>query len=190
MALTYKALEDLVAQIAQEAPACPPNQITLNLSRSVREFLARTQLWKISTPITIEALSTVYTFPTDEDIYIDTIDNASISGTSWIDEVELEDELQFIVSSEFAQQHDGETMIVKASAVPYSIPCKIPSRLVNRYAEFLKAGALSYIYGSKQKPYSDANKAVEQADKFRKGLRRGSKDEANRNKRTNSNWSC
>ena len=65
MALTYSALDDLTAQIIQEAPGCPPNQVTLHLSRAVREFLIRTQAWKATFSVTIEVLSTCLLYTSD-----------------------------------------------------------------------------------------------------------------------------
>jgi len=190
MALIYKALEDLTAQIQQEAPACPFNQVTLNLARAVREFLQRTQVWKATVSVEIEALTTVYQFNTEDDVYIDTIDSVEIEGSDYIHDVELTEEIEFTVSSQFAADHDGETMVLKAVVVPYSLPAPIPSRIVNRYAEFLRAGALSYIYGTTGRPYSNAQKAVGEADKFSKGLRRASTDAELKNKRVSVNWSC
>jgi len=190
MALTYSALDDLTAQIIQEAPGCPPNQVTLHLSRAVREFLIRTQAWKATFSVTVEILSTTYSIPTEEDIYIDTINSAEIDKVSYLDDVELSNELEFTVSSEFATEHDGENLIIKAVVVPYTLPCIIPSRIVNRYAEFLRAGALSYIYGTTGRPYSNEQKSIKEGIKFQKGLRRGISDTESENKRISVNWSC
>jgi len=188
MSLTYRALEDLTSQILQEVPGCPPNQVTLNLSRAVREFLQRTQIWKAKVSIPIDTLTTVYSFDTSEDIYIDEVCGVEIEGVGYLSDIELTGEIEFTVSSQFVSDHDGETMVLEAAVVPYSLPCAIPSRIVNRYSEFLKAGALSYIFGSVNRPYSNVQKADESVIKFRKGLRRGTRDAEAKNKRVSVNW--
>ena len=176
MSITYSALEDLRNLIHQEVPSCSLNQVTLNLSRAVREFLIRTKIWEKVFTVDIISGVTEYHVDVDADIYIDTINDAEIDGVSYLSDVELSGECDVTISDDFSKVHDNEVLILKVVAIPYSIPCEIPSRIINRYSEFFIAGALSYLYSSTNKPYSNPQKAVDKLYIYKQGLRRASRD--------------
>lgn len=188
MSLTYSALDDLTDTLMQEAPGCPRNQVTYQLSRAVREFLIRTKAWKSKISIPMESDKTVYTFDVVPDVYVDELDSSYIEGMDALGDVELIGEIEFEVSSEFADQNADSLLELTCSIVPLVLPCTIPTRLVNRYSEILTDGALAYIFGSIGKAYSNPGEAQGRKMNFKRGIRRSLHDLSSSNKGKSTSW--
>ncbi len=183
MALSMRAVEDLYSQIKIYAPNCPPNQMSLQLSRAIKEFLIRTNLWKLKVPIDIVAGTMVYDVSFGEDVFIDDIISVTFGDYDHIDSFELTDDTQLTIDSEFSTEHDGHTMILNAVICPHTFACNIPSRIINRYSEFFVAGALVNICSIPNRLYSNDKIAVMMDNKWQEGLTRASADEASGNKK-------
>lgn len=188
MALNFNTLDDLYAQIKQYVPSCPPNQIKLQLSRSVRDFFIKTEVWVARNSIGIEVGTTVYDLDFNSSVFVNKIYSAYIDNYDVLDEIELIDNVTIEVSSDFATNYDGYSVDVQSILSPFDLPCDIPSRMVNRYSDFFIAGAVMNITGIPSKLYTDPALEAKMAVKWQQGLDRAEIDSVTGNKRKVQVW--
>jgi len=184
MALTLTALEDLESTILQYVPKCPPNFMRLQLSHAVRNFLAKTNIWTASISVTIESGTTVYELPFVSDVFVQNIESATLSDTDVLDLVEITGDKEITITADDSVSYDGEAITIKCVVVPFSLPCEIPSRLVNLYSDFFIAGAVYNIARVPNKPYTNQKIENSALADWKMGLTRASNAAAtgNRNK--------
>ncbi len=178
MARNFTSLEDLFAQIKIACPSCPDTQINFELSKAVRDFFVKTEVWTKRTEIVIDKDTLEYSLGYSDDVYISNLLLAEVFGASVLSSVEILNEDHIGVSQTFADMNDTFVLELNAVVAPLSFPCVIPVHMVNRYFDFFTAGAVMNIAGASRKPYSNPELEAKKERIWQAGLTRASTDSA------------
>lgn len=172
MANEVSQLKDLLIDVLEDVGGCTDASAELALSRTSREFLRKTEIWKEKLSINIVADQQEYTLTPSSGGIVQRITGVKVKNESSTTDFEKLNSL----SEDYYTFEDPRTFKFDINHIPtysksggmqieivitprYNSP-ELPEWVIERYAEGLAAGAKARLMSSRNKPYYDPSEAA------------------------------